>query len=71
MSETPTTAARPVLVVDFALWRYVGYSFLYFCFVALGGVIPFLSFYFEWRVPRDITARITQLTAAASEGAAR
>ena len=50
------------LVVDFALWRLARYSFLYFLFVALGGVVPFLSFFFEWRVPRDIQARIAELT---------
>jgi len=49
------------LVVDFALWRLVRYSFGYFLLVALGGVVPFLSFVFEWRVPRDITARIASL----------
>jgi len=45
------------LICDFALWRFVGYSFGYFCFVALGGIVPFISFYFEWRVPRDIRRR--------------
>ena len=45
------------LICDFALWRFVGYSFTYFCFVALGGVVPFISFYFEWRVPRDVRRR--------------
>ncbi len=46
------------LVIDFALWRFTKYSFGYFLFVALGGVIPFLSFFFEWRVPRDIERRL-------------
>ena len=45
------------LICDFALWRLVRYSFGYFCFVALGGIIPFISFYFEYRVPKDINAR--------------
>lgn len=49
------------LIVDFALWRLVRYSFAYFLLVALGGVVPFLSFFFEWRVPRDIKARIAAL----------
>ena len=49
------------LIVDFALWRHVRYSFSYFLLVALGGVVPFLSFYFEWRVPRDIKARVAAL----------
>jgi len=51
------------LLCDFALWRLTRYSFLYFLFVALGGVVPFLSFYFEWRVPRDIRARVAALEA--------
>jgi len=49
------------LVCDFWLWRLVRYSFAYFCFVALGGIIPFISFYFEWRVPKDIRARTRAL----------
>jgi len=49
------------LVIDFALWRLARYGFGYFCFVALGGIIPFLSFFFEWRVPRDIKAIIASL----------
>lgn len=55
------------LICDFALWRLVRYSFVYFCFVALGGVVPFISFYFEYRVPKDIKARTQHLRAA--EGA--
>lgn len=58
------------LVIDFALWRLARYSFTYFCLVALGGVVPFLSFFFEWRVPNDIHARIAAITTAAPEGAA-
>lgn len=52
------------LLIDFILWRLVRYSFPYFLFVALGGVIPFISFWFEWRVPRDIHRRIDPLAAA-------
>jgi len=51
------------LICDFALWRLVRYSFGYFCFVALGGIIPFISFYFEYRVPKDIRARTAHLAA--------
>lgn len=59
------------LICDFALWRLVRYSFLYFCFVALGGIIPFISFYFEYRVPRDVRARIRSLAEASeTKGAA-
>jgi len=57
------------LFIDFVLWRLVRYSFGYFLLVALGGVIPFLSFFFEWRVPRDIRARLAALESSAAEGA--
>lgn len=53
------------LICDFALWRLVRFSFPYFCFVALGGVIPFISFYFEYRVPKDIRARTARLAESA------
>ncbi|OJX63189.1 MAG: hypothetical protein BGO95_09250 [Micrococcales bacterium 73-13] len=56
------------LICDFALWRFVRYSFGYFCFVALGGIIPFISFYFEWRVPRDIRAWTAAVAEPASDG---
>ena len=51
------------LVIDFALWRLCRYGFGYFLFVALGGVVPFLSFFFEWRVPRDIERTVAELEA--------
>lgn len=53
------------LVIDFILWRLLRFSFLYFLLVALGGVVPFLSFYFEYRVPKDITARMAAIAAPA------
>ena len=46
---------------DFLLWRYTRFSFGRFLFIALGGIIPFLSFFLERRVPRDIEARIKHL----------
>jgi len=49
------------LIVDFALWRLLRFSFGYALLIALGGVVPFLSFYFEWLVPRDIARRIAAL----------
>ncbi len=49
------------LGTDFVLWRLVRWSFTRFLFIALGGVIPFLSFYFERRVPRDALAAIASL----------
>lgn len=53
------------LGTDFVLWRLTGYSFGRFLFIALGGIIPLLSYFFESRVPRMVEARI-----AAAEGKA-
>jgi len=58
------------LICDFALWRFVRYSFGYFCFVALGGIIPFISFYFEWRAPPGILAQAPAVGGPAPHGAA-
>jgi integral membrane protein len=52
------------LACDFLLWRYIRFSFGRFLFIALGGVIPFLSFYFERRVPRDVEAAISAIEPA-------
>lgn len=46
------------LGLDFLLWRMVRFSFLRFCFIALGGIIPGLSFYFEAKVPRQVEAQL-------------
>jgi hypothetical protein len=43
---------------DFVMWRLARYSFGRFLFIALGGVVPFLSYYFEFQVPPYIEARI-------------
>jgi integral membrane protein len=40
------------LGLDFLMWRMIRWSFGRFLFIALGGVVPFLSFFFEFRVPR-------------------
>lgn len=40
------------LAFDFLLWRFTRWSFGRFLFIALGGIIPLLSFFFEFRVPR-------------------
>ncbi|HTL40824.1 MAG TPA: DUF3817 domain-containing protein [Pseudolysinimonas sp.] len=44
------------LAADFLLWRYTRWSFGRFLFIALGGIVPLLSFFFEFRVPRWVTA---------------
>lgn len=46
------------LGLDFLLWRMVRFSFLRFCFIALGGIIPGLSFYFEAKVPREVESQL-------------
>lgn len=40
------------LACDFLLWRFTRWSFGRFLFIALGGIIPLLSFFFEFSVPR-------------------
>jgi integral membrane protein len=51
------------LGTDFVLWRLVGYSFGRFLFIALGGIIPLLSYFFESRVPKMVEARIAEVEA--------
>jgi integral membrane protein len=53
------------LACDFIMWRLARFSFGRFLFIALGGIIPFLSYYFEFQVPRYIEARIANATDAA------
>ena len=63
------------LGLDFILWRLVRWSFTRFLFIALGGVVPGLSFYLERRVPRDAEVEIARAqsektpTAKVDEGA--
>ncbi len=42
------------LAIDFALWRFGRWSFLRFVFIALGGIVPLLSFFLERIVPRYV-----------------
>ncbi|HEV7742983.1 MAG TPA: DUF3817 domain-containing protein [Pseudolysinimonas sp.] len=46
------------LACDFLLWRFTRWSFGRFLFVALGGIVPLLSFFFEFRVPRWVNQRL-------------
>lgn len=55
---------------DFVLWRLARFSFLQFGFIALGGIVPLLSFYFERTVPRAIEAQIAELELDARDGTA-
>jgi integral membrane protein len=49
------------LALDFLLWRFTRWSFGRFVFIALGGIIPLLSFFFEFLVPRWVRAEIAQV----------
>ena len=51
------------LGLDFLLWRMLRFSFGRFLFFALGGIIPFLSFYFEFKIPAYVNARLAEAEA--------
>jgi integral membrane protein len=42
------------LFSDFRLWSLMRWPFLRFVLIALGGVIPFLSFFLEGRIAREV-----------------
>jgi len=56
------------LACDFVLWRVLRWPFWKFLWIAMGGIIPFLSFYFERQVPRDVDAVVERLSAATHAG---
>lgn len=49
---------------DFLLWRLMGWSFGRFLLIALGGIVPLLSFFFERTVPRRVNAELASASAA-------
>ncbi|MEO7349666.1 MAG: DUF3817 domain-containing protein [Terrimesophilobacter sp.] len=51
------------LACDFVLWRLMGWSFGRFLLIALGGVVPFLSYFFEHTVPKRVNAELATLEA--------
>lgn len=51
------------LACDFLLWRFMRFSFGRFLFFALGGIVPLLSFYFEFRLPAFVTAQLNATAA--------
>lgn len=60
------------IACDFVLWRTVRWSFGRFLWIAMGGIVPLLSFFFERQVPRRVEAIIAELearTAAATPAA--
>lgn len=52
------------LFSDFRLWSLMRWRFRMFLLIALGGVIPFLSFPLERRIHRDATAQLHLLDTA-------
>jgi len=50
------------LACDFVLWRVLRWPFWRFLWIAMGGIIPFLSFFFERQVPRQVEAVIAELS---------
>lgn len=60
------------LISDFLLWSPMRWGFGKFLLIALGGVIPFLSFFLEGKVAREVTNFLAEKEAAlsASEPAA-
>ncbi len=49
------------LACDFVLWRLLRWPFWKFLWIAMGGIIPLLSFVFERQVPRQVEAVIAEL----------
>lgn len=43
------------LIADYLLWSRMRWPFTRFLLIALGGVIPFLSFFLETRITRQVT----------------
>ncbi|EAR25025.1 membrane protein [marine actinobacterium PHSC20C1] len=58
------------VAADFVLWRLTRFSFLRFLYIALGGVIPLLSFFLERQVPRFVNAKLARIESAAAATAA-
>ena len=58
------------LACDFVLWRVLRWPFWKFLWIAMGGIIPLLSFFFERQVPRQVEAIIADLEARTAAAAA-
>jgi integral membrane protein len=57
------------LACDFVLWRLMRWSFARFLLIALGGVVPLLSFFFEFTVPRSVEAELRKVETSATVAA--
>ena len=58
------------LFSDFQLWSLMRWSFPKFLLIALGGIIPTLSFFLEVRVAREVNAFLATHAAADSAASA-
>jgi integral membrane protein len=54
------------LFSDFRLWSLMRWPFTRFIVIALGGVIPFLSFFLEGRIAREVKAYLATREAEAA-----
>ncbi|MFP7762131.1 DUF3817 domain-containing protein [Marisediminicola sp. LYQ134] len=54
------------LFADFRLWSLMRWPFSYFITIALGGVVPLLSFIVEHFITRRATAQLDEIEQAAS-----
>lgn len=57
------------LFSDFMLWSPMRWNFWRFLLIALGGVIPFMSFFLEARIVREVTAFLDSREGAADDAA--
>jgi integral membrane protein len=53
------------LISDFRLWSILRWPFSRFIAIALGGVVPFLSFFVEHYITKRVRAELAELEAAA------
>jgi integral membrane protein len=58
------------LFSDFRLWSLMRWPFSRFIVIALGGIIPFLSFFLESRIGREVRAYLDGREAGAGAAAA-
>ncbi len=58
------------LIANFMLWSPMRWNFAKFLLLALGGVIPFLSFILEGRIAREVTQFLDAKEAAIADSAA-
>lgn len=58
------------LIANFMLWSPMRWNFAKFLLLALGGVIPFLSFILEGRIAREVTQFLDAKEAALADSTA-